>query len=51
MARCTSAATTDEERQPIIDEITARVKGKVESAIRDGLTGIREGGEESDRSQ
>ncbi len=34
-----SAATTDEERQPIIDEVTARVKSKVESAIRDGLTG------------
>jgi hypothetical protein len=34
-----SAATTDDERQPIIDEITARVKAKVESAIRDGLTG------------
>jgi len=34
-----SAATTDEQRQPIIDEITARVKSKVESAIRDGLTG------------
>ncbi len=34
-----SAANTDEERQPIIDEISARVKTKVESAIRNALTG------------
>jgi hypothetical protein len=34
-----SAANTDEERQPLIDAITARVKAKVESAIRNALTG------------
>ena len=34
-----NAATTPEERQPIIDAITARVRNKVESAIRGGLTG------------
>jgi hypothetical protein len=33
------AATTPEERQPIIDAIKARVRSKVESAIRNGLTG------------
>jgi hypothetical protein len=33
-----NSATTDEERQPIIDEITRRVRQKVEAAIRDNLT-------------
>jgi len=34
-----NAATTPEQRQPIIDAISARVRNKVESAIRGGLTG------------
>jgi hypothetical protein len=34
-----NGATTPEQRKPIIDEIKRRVKAKVESAIRDGLTG------------
>jgi hypothetical protein len=34
-----NAATTPAQRQPIIDAIKSRVRGKVESAIRNGLTG------------
>jgi hypothetical protein len=34
-----NGATTPEQRKPIIDEIKKRVRSKVESAIRDGLTG------------
>lgn len=34
-----NGARNEDERKPIIDEITARVKSRVESAIRNGLTG------------
>jgi hypothetical protein len=36
-----NAAQTPEDRQPIIDAIKARVRSKVESAIRNGLTGTQ----------